>query len=264
MADTMTQGQQRADYRSVAEARGMSGLRLVLTRDVPGPWSLAARAIFDIKGIDYVPVAQHLAQRDPELREWTFQESAPVAMLDDERPRARWDEILLLAEHLEPSPRLIPADESLRTDMFGLANAICGEDGFAWNMRLKMLQPMPESQDTPEMQTMLGRYGDPRETPDRAIERVKSILSMLAQRLRANRDRGSRYFVGDEFTALDIYWTLFSNMVSPMPHEICPMSDGYRQMWVTARGWVGDALDPILIEHRDEMLERHFDCPLVF
>src|SRR3546814_11935419 len=36
--------------------------------------------------------------------------SAPVAMLDDDRPRAHWSEVLILAEQLAAEPRLIPAD----------------------------------------------------------------------------------------------------------------------------------------------------------
>ena len=34
------------EYLSVEEAKNRSGLRLVLTRGVPGPWGEAAKAIF--------------------------------------------------------------------------------------------------------------------------------------------------------------------------------------------------------------------------
>src|ERR1700733_11968125 len=97
---------------SVTEAIPRSGLRLVVTADMPGPWSIAARAVLDLKGIEYTPVAQIIATRDPALREWTGQEGAPAAMFEKERPRIRWDEILHLAERLSPNPRLIPKDES--------------------------------------------------------------------------------------------------------------------------------------------------------
>lgn len=114
------------DYISVADAVNLSGLRVVLSPGFPGPWSVAAKIILNMKSIAFTPVAQAIGQEDKTLREWTGQESAPVAVLDKERSRARWDEILLLAERLQPEPRLIPQDEALRAEMFGIANDICG------------------------------------------------------------------------------------------------------------------------------------------
>ena len=47
-----------AHYLSVEEAISLKGLRLVLTRGVPGPWGEAAKAILHVKNIPYVRVAQ--------------------------------------------------------------------------------------------------------------------------------------------------------------------------------------------------------------
>jgi|TARA_B110000977_G_scaffold169401_1_gene219345 hypothetical protein len=44
------------EYKTVEEAKNLNGLRLALTAGVPGPWSEAAKALFRIKGIDYIPV----------------------------------------------------------------------------------------------------------------------------------------------------------------------------------------------------------------
>ena len=95
-----------------------SGLRLVLSAGVPGPWGESAKAILNIKGIQYTAVRQTMGTRDELLRRWTGQESAPVAIYENERPRTRWDEILMLAEWLAPEPRLIPQDDGDRSDMF--------------------------------------------------------------------------------------------------------------------------------------------------
>src|SRR4030095_13394541 len=45
-------------YESVEAARRMPGLRLVLTRDVPGPWGEAAKYFFAVKKLAYTPVEQ--------------------------------------------------------------------------------------------------------------------------------------------------------------------------------------------------------------
>ena len=108
------------DYIDVEEAIAKSGLRLVLTEKVPGPWGEASKGILSVRKIPYTPVRQRAGQVDEALRAWTGQISAPVAMYEDERPRSGWAEILLLAERLEPSPRLIPEDPRERAIMLGL------------------------------------------------------------------------------------------------------------------------------------------------
>jgi hypothetical protein len=73
-------------YITPEEAITRTGLRLVLTQGVPGPWSVAGRALFDIKRIRYTLVAQLLGTPNEALQQWTGQSSAPVAVLDEERP----------------------------------------------------------------------------------------------------------------------------------------------------------------------------------
>ena len=85
------------EWIGIREARGRPGLRLVLLRGLPSPWSLAARAIFELERVAFTKV-----QRTPEdppdaLREWTGQDSFPVAVCEDERPRSGWAEILYWA-----------------------------------------------------------------------------------------------------------------------------------------------------------------------
>ncbi|MES2492172.1 MAG: hypothetical protein V4579_02695 [Pseudomonadota bacterium] len=262
------------DYVSVADAIPLPGLRVVLSPGFPGPWSVAAKIILTMKSVPFTPVAQAIGQEDKALREWTGQESAPVAVLDKERGRARWDEILLLAERLQPEPRLIPQDEAMRADMFGLANDICGEDGFGWNFRLYKMaaweaalrgesaEPVFLSRE--QVDIMQFRYGDPSRSAAQAKDRMIAVLRLLSARLHASRQRGSRYLVGDTLTAADIYWTTFSTLASPMHHDHCPMPDAYREMGEAMGSDLGDAVDPILIEHRDHVLENHCVLPLTF
>jgi hypothetical protein len=46
----------KVDYVKVEDARDKPGLRLALTMGVPGPWSQAAKYVFEYKGIALIPV----------------------------------------------------------------------------------------------------------------------------------------------------------------------------------------------------------------
>src|SRR5262245_29473924 len=96
------------EYVSVDEAIKRRGLRMVVVGNVPSPWGEAAKGILHMKGIDWTAV--RLAYDSEPLREWAGQRTGPVAIYDDERPRAGWAEILLLAERLAPTLSLLPAD----------------------------------------------------------------------------------------------------------------------------------------------------------
>ena len=142
-------------YVSVAEARKLQGLRIAFTRGFPGPWSIAAKAMLDVKGIPYTPVLQEAGAPNTELKEWTGQTSAPVIMLNDERPRSHWSEILLLAERIIPEPGLIPEDEDERALMFGLSHELCGEDGLGWTLRELVMAALHAADNKEESYTGL-------------------------------------------------------------------------------------------------------------
>ena len=136
------------DYIDIAEARSASGLRLVLTAGVPGPWGEAAKGLFHVKKISYSPVRQQGGAENSDLRAWTGFDNAPQAVFENERPRIGWSELVLLAERLEPSPPLVPSDPQQRALMFGLLHEIAGEMGFAWCRRLQLLGPILAAGDS--------------------------------------------------------------------------------------------------------------------
>lgn len=258
----------------------MGGLRIVVHEGTPAPWSEAVKAIFALKKIPFIPVAQRISgERDQALFDWTGSWAAPVAMLDEERPRVTWDQILLLAERLAPEPGLTPQDEAERVEMMGLCQEIAGEDGFGWNCRVFVIltQEQDISRDDPvsirnhdhgtspdRWEFFRFRYFSPTSDKHEARRRVVAVLSLLTQKLKASQERGSRYLVGGQLTAADLYWTAFSNIIAPIPFEKCPQSDFY----YTLNGWLGeklaDSLDPLLLEHRDYILDNHFPLPMWF
>src|SRR5216683_4919483 len=158
-----------AEYIEVEQAIAMTGLRVVLSPGVPGPWSESAKGILHVKKIPYVKVRQILGAENPALRQWTAQETAPAFIYNDERPRSIWSDQLYLAERLAPAPTLIPANLEDRARMFGLANELCGENGFGWARRLMLLHESLNDPKVPEagrnFSTFLGaKYGyEPRQ-----------------------------------------------------------------------------------------------------
>ena len=149
-----------AEWVGIAEARKLRGLRLVLLRGLPSPWSLAARALFELKRIPFAKVYSAPGDSPGALLEWTGQTSYPAALYDDERPRTGWAEILLLAERLGPEPPLLPSDPDERAVAFGLAHEICGEMGLAWCRRLLAIEARrQEAPDDPRLGTFQRKYG---------------------------------------------------------------------------------------------------------
>ncbi|SJZ40522.1 Glutathione S-transferase [Enhydrobacter aerosaccus] len=252
-------------YISPAEAVHHLGLRLVLVRGVPSPWGQAAKAIFEIKGLDYVAAPLELAGANPEIVAWSGQNSAPVAAWADEKPLTRWDDILRLAERLAPAPALVPADATQRALMWGFATEICGEGGIGWNRRLQGFARAIDSGKVPPMsQTLIDKYGFDATAASHATARIAATLGALAAQLEAQQARGIPYLVGDALSALDIYWTAFSNLLAPLSPEQCPMPDAFRKGFTAREPEIVAALDPILLAHRDRVFAAHFRNPMEF
>src|ERR1700756_4231407 len=250
-------------YLSIEEARSRNGLRMVVVGNVPSPWGEAAKGILHIKRIEWAAV--RLVYDSESLKEWAQQRSGPVAIYEDEKPRAGWAEILLLAERLAPTPALLPADPAERALVFGLSHEICGEAGLGWSRRLQLIHAgVHNAGGFPEqVAKYLGRkYGSRAGTGGAAASRVAALLGMLGARLRSQHDKGSRYFVGNALTAVDVYSATFMALFRPLPQEQCAMSAAIRAAFETRDAQTDEALDPILLGHRDMMYAEYLELPL--
>jgi len=257
------------DYVEPGAARNLPGLRLALTVGVPGPWSESAKAIFAVKGLDYVPVAQYAGKENPDLVAWTGSRNAPVAVFDDEAPRQGWAEILLLAERLNPELPLLPADPAERALVFGLAHEICGEEGFGWTRRVMMFEAILAAARggaalESGMLAMLRDYRITEAAIAAAPGRIIGILDMLAARLRDQRAAGSHYLVGNALSACDLYWACFAALIDPLPAAVNPMPDFLRRAYGGVTPALAAAKHPILFEHRDFIYATHLTLPLDF
>ena len=253
------------EFVELDEAKRRPGLRLVTVAGIPSPWSEAAKGIFRVKQIPVVGV--RLQPGQPEVSEWTGVPNAPVAIYDDEAPRSGWAEILLLAERLAPEPRLIPADPEARALLFGLAHEICGEMGLGWARRLHGVHLSFESEGResfplPAARYLAPRYGYRPENGAEARRRVVEVLGLLARRLRAQREAGSRFYLGETLGALDLYSAAFMGMFRPLPPEQCPMPDALRKAFETLDAGTAEALDALLLEHRDFVYRDYLELPI--
>ena len=250
-------------YIGVEEARNRNGLRMVVVGNVPNPWGEAAKGILHIKGVAWAAV--RLVYDSEPLREWAGQRSGPVAIYDNEQPRSGWAEILLLGDGLAPTPSLLPADPAERALVFGISHEICGEEGLGWSRRLQLIHAgVQKTGGFPEqVAKYLGRtYRYRPEAGVAATPRVAALLRMLAGRLQAQHEKGSRYYVGSSLTAVDVYSATFMALFDPLPHEQCEMAASIRAAFETRDAQTEAALAPILLRHRDMMYAEYLELPL--
>tara|TARA_B100001939_G_C16479282_1_gene420658 strand:- start:71 stop:457 length:387 start_codon:yes stop_codon:yes gene_type:complete len=126
-----------------------------------------------------------------------------------------------------------------------------------------MFKPILDSGEAPAgVQNMADKYGYNCEDVGKADKRVCQTLEMLADILRKQNHDGSRFFVGEQITAVDFYWTAFSNLCSIMPPELCPLDSSIRPMFENVSEEVVSAIDPVLIEHRDFIMKEYFKVPM--
>ena len=149
--------------------------------------------------------------------------------------------------------------------MFGLVHEVCGEDGLGWARRLQLVHAgLNNAGGFSEgvAKYLAPKYGYSPKTGAASARRVAALLAMLATRLKAQQTLGSRYYIGNAPTAVDIYSATFVALFRPLPPEQCQMRDSTRAAFATLDAQTEAALDPILFAHRDMMYAQHLELPL--
>jgi glutathione S-transferase len=255
-----------AEYVNIEQAVTMSGLRVVLPAGIPGPWAEAVKGVLYVKKVPFIRVRHDRADYGPLIR-WTAQSSSPVMVYNDERPRSVWNDQLLLAERLQANPPLVPSDLQDRVLMFGLSNELCGENGFGWSRRLMLIHSVITDPNTTEearqgMLTFGSKYGYSAAAALAAPARAAQIIRVLADRQEAQRSRGSRFLVGSQLSALDIYWAVFAALIEPLPENLCPMPPEIRRRYNCDDPIVRAAITPQLLAHRDFIYHEYLELPV--
>ena len=221
MKATESKEPQSIKFISLEEAASMEkGTRVTFVPGVQAMFSEALKNICYVKKVPLIRVLHPIMgvdektgeDRQAKLYELTSQTSLPTMFHDKERPRNVWIEQLDLAERIgsKDSPRLIPDKFELRADMLGLCAVVLGEDGLTWNMRILIDSPLGQ------------KYGYSEEASSAAPKKIAEVITLIDKRLEAQEKQGSRYLVGNELTAVDIYWATMSMTVLPVPLEIMP------------------------------------------
>lgn len=252
---------------SITQARTAAGLRLMTVPNVPTAWSEAAKGLLYVENLSWTPFLQHEDDEADVLLDWTGQTSKPVLAWNDEPPATGWAEILHLVERLAPHPQLIPTDPADRIAMYGIAHELCGEMGFGWCVRLTMFaDAFSESPKNPLPRAVAQSLGPKYHYSDGmaklARDRLVEILDMLDARLAARHDAGDRYLIGDQLSAVDVYWATFCALLEPLPEALCATVPVIRSSYRVHDQQVNAALSERLLQHRMFIYERHLELPV--
>ena len=255
-----------AEYVEIEKAIALPGLRIVLPPGIPGPWGEALKGVLHVKRIPYIKVRHNRVDYSA-LTRWTAQASTPVLVYNNERPRSVWNDQLNLAERLQPTPPLVPAALDDRVRMFGHCNLIAGENGFGWTRRMMIVQAMLNDPGADEAARKASaafgaKYGYSAEAAAAAPAKCAEMIATFARLLERQQALGSRFFIGDEISAVDIYWAAFAALIKPLPHELCPMRPEMRKVYDCADPLIRAAATPQLLAHRDFIYREYLELPV--
>jgi glutathione S-transferase len=255
------------EARTITQAMEDQGLRLMTIPGVPSPWSEAAKGILWVKELEFDRILEATGEENL-LQQWTGQTSKPVLVWNRERPATGWAEILHLAERLNPEPALIPQSRSDRITLFGISHELAGEMGLGWCFRLLACSRAYEKQDSAFPQVvidmMANKYGWSPEMGAIAKPRALEILHTVDDLLATQHSDNKQYLIGDSLTALDIYWATFCSLMTPLPHELCPMLDFIREAYQSDDAEINAALSQRLIDHQRFIYETHLQLPVIW
>lgn len=253
------------EFQAFDELRDASGLRVFLVAGTPSPWGQAAKAMIEYKDIECAYGAWIPGEVNEELAAWSGITSGPIVAYNDEKPIAKWNDVLFLLERLAPALSLIPEDAMERVLMFGFSHEICGELGLGWNRRLSMFAPLMESGQAPDgVKLMSSKYHYNKQDVEAASVRAANTMNALSRQLESQQAKGSDYFIGDKLSALDFYWCAFSFLVEIDSWERIPLAEDWRPLFIHDDQRVHGAHSDVLKAHRDRIFAAHFKNPMEF
>ncbi|MDJ0878125.1 MAG: glutathione binding-like protein [Halieaceae bacterium] len=218
-----------------------------------------------LKELVYVAAAQEAGGENAILVDWTGQASAPVLAWNREPPRISWLSQLELAERLAPDTPLLGGSPAERAEVVGLCHVIAGYEGIGWHRRTQLTGLVISRGEAPAyMQRMADRYDYSETSYASCEERLVEILGWLGDYLAERRANNCNYLVGDSVTAADLYLASFMGMLDPLPENLNPMPEQMRRAYSYRSEALAAALDPLLLSHRDLVVQRHITTPLDF
>ncbi|WP_430460981.1 glutathione S-transferase family protein [Thalassolituus sp. LLYu03] len=249
---------------SVSEARAAGGVRMVVTRAIPNPWSEAAKGLLHRRAIPWQGV--YLDQRDPEVAAFSGTHNSPALVNDDEPGLSHWLDILTFAEGHGSGAPLLPAEPDARAEVLSLCHLLCEPQGLGWYRRLltvhRGLNEQPGGFPVPVAQYLGSKYGYQAEEAGDYEDKVVNLLNRLSARLNAQKKAGSPYLVGHSLTAADVYCACFMAYFSPLDESQCAMVPSFRIAFSSLSAAEQQALEPVLLQHRDFIYGQYLELPL--
>src|SRR5580700_12284400 len=239
------------EYVDVTTAKAAAGVRIVVSGQVPSPWSEATKGLFRVAG---VPVRAVRRLRDAtEVQAWTQVDNVPVVLHGAEPVRTHWAAITELAARLAGPGVLLADDIALRADQIGLVDVLAGEDGVGWTSRLAMIDVSlatggERGFPLPVAKYLAARYGHIAGAMARANDRIGQQLAMLRERLAASP---GDYVCGTRVSAVDIYLATFLTPLQPIAEQDCPaLAPPLRRAFAAAHDTFGELVPHTLATHR--------------
>ena len=237
---------------------------MVVVAKVPSPWGEAAKGIFHVKGIDFAAV--RLVYDNEALKSLGRTVERPGGYLQ------RRAAALGLGRDPDAG-RAAGADAgaAVRWCLRFADGHCCSRTSSAASMASAGIAACswctpgsrkPADSSIGSRAYLGGKYGYDAAAAEQYSARVIELLGEFAGVLRAQRDAGKSYYIGDELSALDIYSATFMALFKPLPPGQCDMHPGVRAAFEWLDAPTAQALDPILLEHRDMMYSRHLQLPL--
>lgn len=245
--------------QSLADGRTL----LTSVDKIPSPWTEAVKGLFHVQNIEFSVV--RLEPMNPEFHEWAGSPSAPALRVPGRDPITHWNDILLYVDGLPGPQRLLPSDANLRAQCVGFIHELCAPMGLGWCRRLLGIHAGMNGEGgypKPIAAYLAKKYGYDSNQVDKAPARVVALLEMYAAQLKAQKDKGHRFYFGDQLSAVDIYSAAFMAIFSPLPESACPMNPVIRSGFESLDATTRAALDPLLLKHRDYIYDEFLELPV--
>ncbi len=245
-------------------AKTADGLRMTVVKGVPNPWGEAVRNIFFVKQLPWQAV-----YHDPfnqEMAEWFASSSAPSVVHDQEAPVSHWQDILTLAERLNPTVNLLPESEADKEKTLEFCKLVCDPEGLNWYRRLNIIDKGLKGEeggfDKPIAQYLASKYGYQSDEVEGYHSKIITLLNLFTDRLETQQAQGSHFLVGDSLTAADFYLAASISNLKPLPENQCKMFPPMRAVFGYLDQPLADALSDTLIKHRDFIYSNYVELPI--
>lgn len=236
---------------------------LIVVAQIPSPWSEGVKGLLKVQGREFS--ALRLDPRNQELHAWAGSASSPSLLLPGKPAFTQAIEIIEVLEETCPGQHLLPQEPGDRADAQRLVQELVDPGGLAWSRRLLGIHAGLTGQGgfvEPIARYLGKKYGHDVSKVPAAKARVLEILGGLARRIKSQRDLGSPYLFGREVSAADVYCAVSMAIFAPYDEERCPMDPVIRQTFEERDQATLEALDPVLLEHRDFIYQTHLELPV--